>query len=320
MDRRQFLTGLGVFAGAGLIAPLVGRPSGEGMVQLDHGRTGLGTWTRIVARHADGARASRAVEKAFAAIDEVDRQMSIHRSDSQLSAVNAAAGLRAVPVAPEVREVTRLALDTSRRSGGVYDPTVLNLMKLYGYYGTGRTTYPTDREIATVLDPMGWQNVRQDDAAGTLGLSRAGAGLDFGSIGKGWAVDRAVAALRAEGIHSGLVDIGGNVYGLGSPGDGAAGWSVGVFHPRTGETLKVYALRDQAVATSADTEQYRLLSQVRVGHHFDARRGRPGGGHISVTILAATGMESDAFSSTAFLLGPDRFRGWPGALDAFYIG
>jgi thiamine biosynthesis lipoprotein len=159
-----------------------------------------------------------------------------------------------------------------------------------------------------------------DRSAGTLGLARSGAGLDLGSIGKGWALDRAVAALRREGIESGLVDVGGNVYGIGVPEDGAAGWAVGVLHPGTGRIDRTFHLRDAAVATSGNAEQHHRLGGREVGHLFDARRDRPADGPLSASVLAATGTESDVLSTVAFLVGPDRFRGWAGARAAHFIG
>jgi FAD:protein FMN transferase len=133
-------------------------------------------------------------------------------------------------------------------------------------------------------------------------------------------VDRAAQALRDAGIRSGLVDIGGNVYGIGVPDDRAAGWSVGVLHPVTRQVDRVFVLRDAAVATSGNHEQYRVLAGLRVGHLFDARRGRPADGHLSASVEAATGVESDVCSTTAFLLGPSAFTGWPGASAVHFIG
>ena len=317
--RRDFLAGLGLLAGAGVLAPMLRRAQRPSAASIEAGRPLLGTWVRVVARHADRGRATRAVERAFAAMREVDGQMSVHRADSELSRANRAAGLGPVRVSPALLEVVEQACATARRSGGLYDPTALPLMTLYGFYGPERTSLPATAEVDRALSAVGFEGVHVDRAAGTVALARRGMGLDLGSIGKGWAVDRAVDALRAEGVTSGLVDAGGNVYGLGVPEDGADGWSVALFHPRTGRTVRVFTLRDAAVATSANTERFRTIAGHRLGHILDARRGIPSDGRLSATVLARTGLDSDHNSTTAFLLGPDRFRGWPGVLDALFL-
>ena len=317
--RRQFLAGLGLLSGAGVLAPVLQRLQRPGSASLEAGRPLLGTWVRVVARHPDRDLATRAVERAFAAVREVDDQMSVHRADSELSRVNRAAGRGPVRVSPALLDVVEQACACARRSGGIYDPTVLPLMTLYGFYGPERASLPARAEVDRVLDLVAFEDVRVDRGAGTIALARRGMGLDLGSIGKGWAVDRAVAALRATGVESGLVDAGGNVYGLGVPGGGADGWSVALFHPRTGRAERDFTLRDAAVATSANNERFRTIAGHRLGHLFDAKRGRPADGHLSVTVLARTGGESDQMSTAAFLLGPSRFRGWPGSLDALFL-
>lgn len=319
LSRRRFLARLGALAGAGALAPLALGTRGAHAETLEAGRAALGTWMRVAIRDPDPRRARRAIEAAFAAVRNVDAEMSVHRADSQLSRVNRAAGRGPVAVDESVRRVVSLALDGNRRSGGAYDVTVLPLMRLYGFYDSRRDRPPSAAEIDAVLAVMGAREVLVDDASGTLALAHVGAGLDLGSIGKGWAVDRAVAAIRAEGVRAALVDLGGNVYGLGSPDDGA-GWSVGVLHPVTGALEHTFVLRDAAVATSGNSEQTRRLGRLLVGHLFDARRGTPANGHLSASVMAKTGVESDLMSTTAFVLGPDRFRGWPGALDTRFIG
>jgi thiamine biosynthesis lipoprotein len=320
LSRRRFLAGLGALVGAGAVAPLFWRDRGGRAVTVEASRPALGTWVRVVARSHEPARAERAIAGAFAALRTVDAQMSLHRADSQLCRVNAAAGRAATRVDAALLEVAERAAAAARASDGVYDPTVLPLMRLYGFYEARPGGYPTDGEIAAALARTGWSHVVADRAAGTLSLTRPGAGLDLGSIGKGWALDRAVDALRAEGIESGLVDVGGNVYGLGAPEDGADGWAVGVLHPATGRIDRTFLLHDAAVATSGNAEQHHRLGDREVGHLLDARRGRPAAGPLSVSVLAATGAESDVLSTVAFLLGPDRFRGWAGARATHFVG
>ena len=322
LDRRRFLARLGLLAGGAALVPLMRAQvaaTHEGQ-RLEASRPALGTWLRIVVRHPDPAVTRGAIEDAFAAVRTVDDQMSVHRADSQLSRVNAAAGRSFAPVDQALLDVMEMACAASVRSGGVYDPTILPLMKLFGFYGTNRTSPPNAREVDAVLERMGADRVIMDRAARGLGLRSEGAGIDLGSIGKGWAVDRATQAIRERGVRSALVALGGNVVGLGSPDDAAPGWSVGVFHPITGELSKVFVLRDAAVATSGNSEQTRMLGTTRIGHLFDARRGTPANGHLSSSVMTRTAVESDVCSTVSFLLGPDRFRDWPGVLDAHFIG
>lgn len=317
--RRRFLAGLGVLAGAGAIGPLLGRLGRDPRHAVEVRRPVLGTWGRIVVNDADRARAGRSIDDAFAAIARVDAQMSVHRGDSELSAVNAASGHAARAVGPEVRTVVARARAAAEASDGLYDPTVLPLMRVYGFYGE-RDRRPGDREIGRALELVDWRRVADDPVTGTLGLERAGAGLDLGSIGKGWALDRAVASLRASGVESALVDLGGNVYGLGTPDAHSDAWSVGVLHPRTNAVDAVFKLRDSAVATSANNERFRVLGGVRVGHLFDARTGLPSDGRLAASVQASTGLESDVLSTVAFLSGPSRFTGGASVLRTHFIG
>jgi thiamine biosynthesis lipoprotein len=316
--------GLGAIAAVGVAAPLLGRVASRlapgGLVRTERSKAALGTWVRIVANHRDEGVAERAIDNAFAAIARVDGQMSIHRADSELARVNASAGRTAVAVSGALLDIVERASSGANRTGRVYDPTVLPLMRLYGFYDSGRTHMPSDREIAGALDAMGPQVVAVDRAAGTLGLTKAGAALDLGSIGKGWAIDRAVDALRAGGVTSGLVDVGRNVYGLGTPEEGAEGWRVGALDPVTGQVAKVFTLRDAAVGTSGNHEQGRTLDGERVGHILDARLGRPAAAHVSASVVARTGTASDEGSTRAFLLGRAGLDGLEGVLDTHFIG
>jgi thiamine biosynthesis lipoprotein len=319
-NRRRFLAGLGILVGAGALTPVFSGMGRSRVESVEASRPMLGTWVRIVAKHQVPERAGRAIESAYAAIARVDGQMSIHRADSQLARLNQAAGRDTVPVDDALLDVLETACDAARRSRGAFDPTILPLMRLYGFYESGRSQYPSDREIAATLEAVGWEGITIDRSAGTAGLERSGAAIDLGSIGKGWALDRAVDALRAEGIGSALVDVGGNVYGLGAPEEGAEGWSVASVHPQSGRVERLFVLRDCAVATSGNYERNRKLGAVSVGHLLDARRGRPAQDLLSVSVQASSGVAADVLSTSAYLLGADRFRGWPEALQTHFIG
>ena len=153
LGRRGFLARLGLLAGAGALAwtALPRSPKPGRVRRFETARPALGTWVRVSVCCDDPDRASRGVAAAFSAIARVDAQMSVHRPDSQLSRVNAAAGERMVPCDPAVLDVVERAVADSRRTDGVYDPTVLPRMRLYGFYDSKRNQWPGVREIAAVL-------------------------------------------------------------------------------------------------------------------------------------------------------------------------
>jgi thiamine biosynthesis lipoprotein len=130
--------------------------------------------------------------------------------------------------------------------------------------------------------------------------------LDFGAIAKGYAVDRAIAALRALGVERGKVDLGGNLRLVGAP-PGAGGWRVGLRDPRSpDEVIAVVRMDSGSVATSGDYERFFVQDGVRYSHIIDPRTGWPSRGVAGVSVIAPTGLLSDALSTALFVLGPDR--------------
>lgn len=308
IKRRQALKvlasgiGLGVLGAVGLMRGRLSDSAGE----YQESRSLLGTLITIRIRHSDHRVAADAASSAFAAISEVDRVMSIHRADSDLSRVNQFAGSENAVVHPMLNEVLQLASRISELSAGAYDVTCLPLMRLYGFYDSGKSHIPSDREVLRVLDATGQKYVVVDSVARTAGLTRAGAAIDLGSIGKGYAVDRAVDTLRAHGIQHALVDAGGNIYAMGDAASHETGWSVAIRNPlKSGAYFETIVLKDMAVATSGNYEQSMVLDGRRVGHHFDMRNGSPADGRLSTTIVAKSAVLADALSTPNFILGPD---------------
>ncbi len=307
LKRRQALkvlasgVGLGVLGAAGILRQRWAMP-----VQVyQESRSLLGTLINIRIHHPDTRVASQAAAAAFDAIRDVDRVMSIHRPDSDLSRVNRLAGSEAVVVPPMLIEVMQTANRVHDLSGGAYDVTCLPLMRLYGFYDSGSRHYPSDRQVLKTLDAVGQRFISLNPETYELGITRAGTGIDLGSIGKGFAVDRAVKTLRAHGIENALVDAGGNIYAMGNAASHEAGWSVAIRNPMTpGTYFETLTLKDMAVATSGNYEQSVVLDGRRVGHHFDMRDGRPADGRLSTTIVAKTAVVADALSTPNFILGP----------------
>ena len=245
---------------------------------------------------------------AFKAIEGVDALLSAHRDDSALARLNRSAADGAVPVSDELFALLRRCNRYTERTDGAFDLTVLPLSLLWGFHdGPGRI--PEPGAIDGALARVGWSLVELDTMQRAVSFRAPGVGLDFGAVGKGYAADRAAEALAESGVWDALIDVGGTLIALGSP-PGRAIWRVGVRHPRrSGSLLGVLELVDRAVGTSGDYERYFFEDGRRYAHLFDPRTGRPARGLASVTVVAATGEEADAYATGLFVMGPDRALG-----------
>jgi FAD:protein FMN transferase len=257
----------------------------------------MGTIAQITI--ADGA-SDAAFEAGFAALRRVDASMSLYRSESQLVRVNAHAAEHAEPVDPDLFACLTRARVLSDLTDGAFDVTVLPLLRAWGAY-PDLTYLPAGR-----IDAVGWGGLLLDPVAHAVRFRRVGMGIDLGGIAKGFALDRARAALAAAGVPRAVVDLGGN---LALVGDGPAdGWRIAVRDPADPDaTLGVLVLdRDQAVSTSGNyardfpTEGWRVPSHV-----FDPRTGRPVPGKLAVTVWAPDATTADALSTALLVLGPE---------------
>jgi len=137
-------------------------------------------------------------------------------------------------------------------------------------------------------------------------LDLPGMRIDVGGIAKGYAVDSAIRVLKEAGIQNALINAGGDIYGVGTP-PGKESWRIGIRHPRDrADLLGVIELKDKAVATSGDYENFFEVDGKRYCHIMDTRTARPVQGIMSVTILADTAVEADALATAIFPLGADK--------------
>ena len=246
----------------------------------------MGTRAEVQVGGLDSAAANAALDAAFHALDRVDRSMSLWR-ESELTRLNQTG--RAQPSA-DLRAVLAHALDVSAASGGAFDPTVEPLVRAAG--GTGEPPRRLgDRERHVLLARVGAARVHLDRVLGTVELD-AGTTLDFGGIAKGYAADLGLAALRAAGATSGLLDLGSSSIGaFGAP------LALDIRDPERVGRLPwgCFQLTEGHVSTSANDQ--------RKNHILDPHTGKPAHRVLAATVIASSGMEADALSTAVFVLG-----------------
>lgn len=263
----------------------------------------MGTYGQVILVTADSAASFPLARAALAAFMRVDSLMSNWTTTSEVARLNREAASGATPVQPEVATVIDRALRTWRETDGAFDITVEPLVRLWGFLG-GPRRVPSDSEIAATLPRVGARQVHFDRAARTLRFDNDRVKIDLGGIAKGYAVDVAAETLRAHGVRDALVDLSGNMVALGSP-PGSDRWRIGIRDPR-GQAQYFARLRvHEAISTSGQYEQFVAANGRAYGHILNPRTGRPAEGLISVTVVAPTALDCDAWDTPLFVLGPE---------------
>ena len=313
VNRRSFFKySLAAAAGGGTLALLLPKVRlGERLLSVITSDTekpfkktiiSMGTFVTISIYDSKQENLPFIINRAFEEFHLVDELMSSFSGDSEISSINRHSGNDAVAVNSLVCEVVTSAQSVSNRSNGIFDITILPLLKAFGFR-TSTPRIPSDNELETARALVNYRTVFVDADSHSIGLKTSGQEMDLGGIAKGYAVDRAVAILKSYGIQRAVINAGGDIYAIGAPKD-AEGWTIGVQHPYFPEKVAgTVFIKDQAIATSGNYENYVVINSEHYGHLFDPRTGKPANPILSATVTALTAMEADALATAAFLMG-----------------
>jgi thiamine biosynthesis lipoprotein len=251
----------------------------------------------------DDKRAGEAaVDAVMEEMHRIDRAMSPHRADSELSRINRDAASVAVPLSAEMTRLLLQAQKFSELSAGAFDITYAAVGCLYNYRERIR---PTESALALARAAVGYQHLLIDAKGQTVRFGRPGMCIDLGGFAKGHAVDRATTILRQRGIAHANVSAGGDSRVIGDRR--GRPWTIGVRDPRRpGAVVAVLPLEDTSISTSGDYERYFDEGGVRFHHLIDPATGQSPRSVHSVTILAEDGLTTEALSKSVFVLGLDK--------------
>ena len=249
-----------------------------------------------------------AAAQVFDLIDELEAQLTVYRDDSEVSLLNQNAAAGPVPIENRLFALLARCAELTAATAGAFDVTAGSLIKAWGFFRRqGRVPSPSDRQRA--LDCVGMKHVELIPERRTVRFLRPGVELNLGSIGKGYALDRATEVLRTRGVRSALLHGGGSsVATIGRQPNEPRGWPVGIRHPWRDGRLGIVYLRDRALGTSAATYQHFEYKKRRLGHLLDPRTGRPAEGVASATAVAATAADADALATAFYILGVEKTR------------
>ena len=242
----------------------------------------------------------------FAAVHQVDQQMSPWKPDSDLMRVNRAPVDVWVDLPAEILEVLACALDVQQQSAGAFDPCVGGLVNAWGFGAKGDAPDATAIRIARQSKPLAAHACLELDINAGKVRKLAPLKIDLCGIAKGYAVDRMARVLQEHGVRHALAALDGELRAVGGQSGGLA-WSVALESPEVGRRAVrgVIELEDLAVATSGDYRHFMEVGGTRLAHTMDPRRWAPvNNGVASVTVLARTCMQADAWGTALLVAGP----------------
>lgn len=274
----------------------------------------MDTFCSITVVASSEAEAKEAIEAGFGEIQRLETLLNYFSPESELSAINAAAGAFPVKVSSETLEIVIKAMDIAKASGGAFDPTVAPLIKLWKFSKAPEdSVMPSAGEVEKALKLVGYRKVNIDGITSEIFLDEEGMEVDLGGIAKGYAADRAVLAIKSLGIKSALVAIAGDIRGFGVNTSDHP-WRVGIQNPRPEAGTEkpwedIFAsieLKDSAVSTSGDYQRFFIKDGKRYHHILDPKTGSPAeSGLISSTVIAPEGYLTDGLSTAVFILGAE---------------
>jgi thiamine biosynthesis lipoprotein len=229
----------------------------------------------------------------------IEAKFSRYRGDSVVSSINRAAGT-AVQVDSETAALIDYAAHCYQLSDGLFDITSGVLRRAWRFDGSDRV--PAQSEIDALLALVGFGRIEWHAPHITLA---PGMEIDFGGIGKEYAVDRALALVEAQSDCAVLVNFGGDLRTNRQPEAGP--WRVAIERPDTDrETRMLLDVTQGGLATSGDTHRYLVRDGVRYGHILNPKSGWPvRDAPRSVTVAASSCTEAGMYCTFAMLNGAD---------------
>lgn len=254
----------------------------------------------IVAKNKEIA--NNYIDSASAEITRIEDLISDWIPQSQVSQINANAGIKPVKVDKEVLELTERAIHFSEISDGAFDISFAAAEKIWKYDGS-MTKLPTVEEVKESVKKIGYKNIIIDKENSTIFLKFVGMKIGFGSIGKGYAADKAKELMITKGVSAGIINASGDINTWEKQPNGKE-WTIGITNPvKKDKIVALFGISGTAIVTSGNYEKFIEIDNKRYSHIIDPRTGYPSTGIASVTIFAESAELANGISTSIMVLG-----------------
>ncbi|WP_439152932.1 FAD:protein FMN transferase [Winogradskyella sp.] len=250
----------------------------------------------------DSIEGSKHIATAINEIKRIERLISSWDTNSQTSKINLSAGIEPVKVDLELYQLIERALKISKLTDGAFDISYASMDKIWKFDGS-LTEMPSEEAIKQSVSKVGYENIVLDKVKQTIYLKEKGMKIGFGSIGKGYAADKAKALLIKNDVKAGIINASGDLNTWGTQPNGED-WLVAIVNPlNKNKVFSWMPVNNSAVVTSGNYEKYLEFDGILYTHIIDPRTGYPATGILSVTIFTVTAELADALATSVFVMG-----------------
>ncbi|MDR0880658.1 MAG: FAD:protein FMN transferase [Clostridioides sp.] len=264
----------------------------------------LGTVNKVDIYEMNKSKSEKILTKCGSILRNIDNEMSTKIASSEVNKINEKSGESSVKVSDETYEVIKRSIEYAKITDGHFDSTIGPLSSLWAI-GTDEARVPTKDEIDTLLPLVSYKNVELDDKTSSVKLLKNGMKLDLGAIAKGYAADVVADYLKSQGVKRSIVNLGGNLYIIGTKEDGDE-FNIGIQDPNRTDGNAIGSIRvsDKSVVTSGIYERY-IEKDGKMYHHLlNPATGYPYDNNLSsVSIISTKSIDCDALSTSVFGLG-----------------
>ena len=265
-------------------------------------KTKMGSPFNLIFVASDSIMASVIAQDCFNLIDSLSQIFSDYDTTSEVSKVNANAGLRPIKMTPALFDLVLLSQEAYIKSHGAYDISIGPLSLLWRK-ARKKKEFPPASAVDDARKLVAFNQVQINKFSITIYLPKRGMRLDFGGIAKGYIAQWVIDELKNRGITEALADAGGDIVMSSSPLN-SKGWLVGVNIPETTDDLlsKQLQLANISVATSGDVYQFMVKNGVKYSHIIDPKTGYGVTSLRNVTVIAPMGGTADWLATACSIL------------------
>ena len=250
-------------------------------------------------------KAKEVVEKAFREAARIEGVLTRFREDSQIYRINNYSFGKPCVITKELANLISTCIEFSKKAGGAFDITVAPLMELWAN-AAKQNIIPLPNELSSLLQNTGYENIILDSESSTIVFTKSLLKIDFGAVGKGYALDRIAEILKENRIEKARLDFGGHLYYFDNSELDTE--YIGIRNPMSCEEI-IFSipLENRSISTSANYERHFNIQGKRYGHIINPLSGFPVDNRIaSVSVISPSALEADILSTAFFALGLDK--------------